>query len=535
MRVLLIVSLLLVSLSAAPDNLTENDRRVTNFLLQLSNRYDMAVPSFMYQRPLPRQEVILFLDAADTVESLTASEKEQIALLLDWYRGTTRLFGKEGDKGAVFINLDLMGDVDGSFKDSAALALKGIITPKLSGNIGGLSFYTDFSIMTEYRSDTLWSISSYEPYRGNPYNLFGRESSGNVRSTDKFRAGASWNAKFIRFDFAVDELVSGPARFNPLTFNASDMPVGYLRMTLDFDWMMYTQSTGLLRSMRDYSKFFHYHRLEVPLFQKRLKFGLNGVITYGSSADSNKTAQVHPDPLKHDYYSIDRSLNPVYLIPFLPYSFAEHYSGDRDNVLISFDISLRLPTSFYWYFEMIFDDISNPITIFSDDFGNKWGITVGGTWFGQLGEKNFNVSAEYTRIEPWVYTHFRGVSHRYTHYGQSLGGNLGPNSAQINGSLEYLFNQKNGLTLFYSNSRYNHTYRGGSIEHVFVDSQHASEDSTLVEDSSTKEFLSGKVQMDQRIGLTWAFLPFHRYEMETSIYYDTQQGVGLRLFGGFEF
>jgi len=283
------------------------------------------------------------------------------------------------------------------------------------------------------------------------------------------------------------------------------------------------------------------HRLEVPLFEQRFVFGLNGAVVFGSAADSISTAKVHSDPLEQKFYGIDRTFEPVYLVPFLPFAFAEHFTGDRDNALLSFDLSLRLPTNFHWYFEFLLDDMSSPATLFSDDFGNKWGLTVGGQWFGVVGGKNLTVSTEYSRIEPWVYTHFRGVSHRYMHYGAMMGSEMGPNSDLFWNDATYQISQRHAISLSFENQRWNREYRGGSSEHVLItnaiyeESKDEDGNTDLVVDSKTKEFLTGNVQKDQIVTMGWEFNSYHLFEMNSEIIYSTRNGFGIGINGGFRF
>ena len=84
---------------------------------------------------------------------------------------------------------------------------------------------------------------------------------------------------------------------------------------------------------------------------------------------------------------------------------------------------------------ILLDDMLSPWTIFSNDWGNKWAATIGFQIFGSVLLRDLTFTAEYSHVEPWVYTHFFGGSHNYAHFGKSLGSPLGPkftgNSALI--------------------------------------------------------------------------------------------------------
>jgi hypothetical protein len=71
--------------------------------------------------------------------------------------------------------------------------------------------------------------------------------------------------------------------------------------------------------------------------------------------------------------------------------------------------------------------------MFDDSWwGNKWAASIGFT------ANDFCVSSvclsfntEFTRVEPWTYTHHKGGGYTYSNYGSSLGSDLGPNSQEI--------------------------------------------------------------------------------------------------------
>ncbi len=74
------------------------------------------------------------------------------------------------------------------------------------------------------------------------------------------------------------------------------------------------------------------------------------------------------------------------------------------------------------------------ITSMFDDswWGNKWAASIGlATDRRKIGPVLLSYYSEFTWIEPWVYTHHKGKSYAYSHYGHSLGSNLGPNSREF--------------------------------------------------------------------------------------------------------
>jgi len=541
MKSLPLALLFISTVSAAWNPLVKNDPRLDRFISQVSARYDVAFPDGFTHKPMHREPIAAFIQLAVDSLNLTANEREDALLLAKIYSGERALLKRSTENARINLNLNLTGDVSVGSDDSLEYGLKGIINPAISGNLAGLSFASEFSMWTEKRNDTIWGVSTYEPIDGNPYNLFGRADSGSVRASDMFRGGVSLERGPILLDCGVDHIKLGPTVRNPLFINLAHSPAAFARFTLDFPWFDYSHGMIKLQSLRDYKRFMMYHRYEIPLFKKRLRVGFNESVVYGSSADSATEAKYSPDPMKESYYENERPFEPVYLIPFLPFVFMEHFSGDRENKQLSLDASLSLPRNVVWNAEFMLDDISNPATLFSEDWGNKWAFAFGGQWFTAIAQKNVTRSAEYSRIEPWVYTHFRGTSHRYDHFGSPIGSDLGPNTDLFWAETELQLNQKNRFSLALENYRWNRDQRGGTITDHFIDGQvlDESKDSadvpTIEEDVEVKEFLAGDVQSNTAVVLKWSFLPYHRYEMDTKVSYSSENGVCLSLHGGFRF
>jgi hypothetical protein len=81
--------------------------------------------------------------------------------------------------------------------------------------------------------------------------------------------------------------------------------------------------------------------------------------------------------------------------------------------------------------------MKSPTSMFDDSWwGNKWATTVGIARDSiYAGPVQLDFFTEYTRIEPWVYTHHKGGGYTYANYAQSLGSELGPNSQELHTEL----------------------------------------------------------------------------------------------------
>ena len=491
-----------------------DDGEFDRLLLRVSSRCGIDLPVAWYLQPYTFTDAEPFfarIDSGNGASGLSFTER----ILLERAR---RRFGpdkglytwkKSSDDLHLKINLDLLGDVRPGWNDSATLQLLGIARPSVAGNIGRLSFYSGIAVWTEYRSDTLFPKSSYQPRDGLSYNLYGRNTdSSSVRSSDLPHGGVRYNFGRIQLETAIDRLRCGPARFFPLTLSGDAPPVTYFRGGLDLDVINYQHVVGLLRFDKDKRKYLYMHRLSGNLWKKRLHLGINEVIIYG-----NTTSEPHSvlDSVTAPYRQNDRTIEWVYLIPMLPFKFVEHYAGDRDNAALSFDVSLSWPTDWYWYGEFFLDDMLAPWKLFTNDWGNKWAMTVGCGYFGRLFNRDLTVQAEYSRVEPWVYTHFSGGSHRYSHFNQCLGSPLGPNSqaAVLNVLLQVHRMHEAGIGI--NHYAYNRTVRGGSIADVFQLEDPL--DSLRYHDSTTKRFLGPGTEWFLQPTLYWNFNLFGRFAL----------------------
>jgi len=321
---------------------------------------------------------------------------------------------------------------------------------------------------------------------------------------------------------------------NRLILNAIDKPIFYVRAALDFKKMQYYQILGSLREINLYDKFLYYHRIQFPFFDGKFVLGISESIVSGSTGDDETMSAPHPGQhLAPDYLNRERKLEPVYMVPLLPYVFAEHYGGDLDNKQISLDFELKLPQMARWYLEFLIDDCQNPLEMFNDRWGNKWALTFGTQWFPNIAGRNAVFGLEYCRVEPWVYTHFYGVANNYEHYGKGMGAQLGPNSAQVRGFAQYYFTQSHGLQLEAVHNRFNRNARGGNIGDVFR--YKGSEANQPYFDTEIKEFLGKDYQKNYEVSLSYLFRQFKRFEMKVSAIYDSEKSVGGEICGGFRF
>ncbi len=278
----------------------------------------------------------------------------------------------------------------------------------------------------------------YNPEEGLPYN----KQSENKRTWDIFAANASYDLKAVKLMAGFDYLEWGPARRNHVILRGEQnpyrpwqdstsrlqgpAPTPYFGYQFVLGPIEYTQYAAKLFEKKGYNKYIHAHRLDLKL-PENITLGLSETSLYG---ETTELAGTNPNP---DADSAYREFEWAYVIPFVPYVFQEHLQGDRDNISLAFDLSIKTIRHWELYGELLWDDMKSPTSMFDDSWwGNKWAASIGIARDSlRLGPALFGWFTEFTRIEPWVYTHHKGGGYTYAHYNQTLGSNLGPNSEEL--------------------------------------------------------------------------------------------------------
>lgn len=517
----------------APNLLINTD--VDQLVYRLASRYSEKVPSYIFFQPLNYRIIKNYLNEIDSSFGSRISSQEKF--LIDQFdlrtspsSGKLKWSSRSKDIN-VKLHLRLIGDTRFTYEDGAAAEMKGIISPLFCANIGKVSFYSGIDVWTEYQSDAFFPASSYQPFDGVPYNLYGRNTEqSHVRSSDTPRGGLRYESGHFSIETAIDYLKIGPAQYFPLTLSGTAPPINYAKATLDFGVVNYTHVVGLLKAQKDKLKYIYIHRLGSSFWNSRLDLALNEVIITGSTVTEMSSGD--SDRVRFEQ---EREWEWAYMIPLVPFKFVEHYVGDKDNAVLSFDMNLFWPVNFRWYLEFFLDDILSPAKIFSDDWGNKWALTVGAQYFGSLFNRDFSFSAEYSRVEPWVYTHFYGASHQYTHFGQCLGSPLGPNSQAIVLSIQSQIHKYHQVGLGFTSLAKNSSARGGNITDVFQGEDEIEEGEYV--DNVEKRFLGPGTKWSFRPFVSWNYNPFGLFNVKANCQIDLgkKRLIEGSLSGGFSF
>lgn len=210
-------------------------------------------------------------------------------------------------------------------------------------------------------------------------------------------------ARFGRFGVLVgrNNLGWGSNSNEPLALASFNEPVDLLQLTLDFQRWRFSYFHANLQGIAD-QRYIAGHRLDFA-WMHWLNVGLYETVVYGG-----------------------RGVEPGYLNPLVPYHIMEHQLGDRDNNMLGFDWNAFLTGGLRFYGEVFVDDFS-----FNKSLGTYWGnklaYLAGLHWAQPTGLKTLELFASFTRVDPFVYSHYDTVN-VYSHYGTSVGSQLGPNA-----------------------------------------------------------------------------------------------------------
>lgn len=263
----------------------------------------------------------------------------------------------------------------------------------------------------------------------------------------------------------------------------SDNATSYDQLKLQFRfWRL--KFTSLLGFLRPYPPIYKKdgspaeknlaaHRLDVAVF-KWLSLGAYETVIFG-----------------------DRRFDPAYLNPIMFYRSAEHFWGNRDNVTMGADFKLTAIPRLKLYGEVFIDDLFIS-RLGSGYYGNKWAVQFGALWVDILGIPNLDARAEYTRVEPYVYTHNKPIN-TYQNFTTVLGHWTGPNSDDLFFQLEHRPTRRLRLAASAAINRH-----GANPPGVNVGGD-ASEAFRGGVDSETVYFLDGIVERRRTLRLTMSY------------------------------
>ncbi|MCI6438322.1 hypothetical protein [Fibrobacter sp.] len=234
----------------------------------------------------------------------------------------------------------------------------------------------------------------------------------------RYRAHIALNYDWARIDFGRDVMHWGPGYYNNLSLNQFALPYNMLSLDMKLGPLRVMSFYGDLRiysSMSDKNK-----------DETRNIFGHRYELAVGNATFGISELQIQYDNLK-----------PWLFVPVVPLFMEKgNYSESSNNGSLSFDFNYRLFRSLRVYSEFFLDDMESPVSLVkNDNIEAKW------AWMaGMHGAHDFKINthllesgfiAEYARIEPYVYSHFKKYTAQMEHLGRPIGNQNGPNSQRV--------------------------------------------------------------------------------------------------------
>jgi hypothetical protein len=354
---------------------------------------------------------------------------------------------------------------------------------------------------------------NYDPTRGMPYNTDRTGKLGfrrTVGTFDAFRTVIGYEEPGLRLEIGSDWNQWGPGIWqHPML---SRQPWFWVQDSLPPSDSAGFPGTPLVGRHR---RGFRFPGESAPLTQMRVafkagRFNYTKIVAERTGLHKDSLAHVvahrlefRPWPflglgMQEMAITAGRPMDWTYAIPLIPIKYAEHQLGDRDNSGVSADAEV-LWKGWRLFGELLVDDWSGWDL---DFWGDKFAFTVGGEGAGFPFPAS-RLQAEYTRVEPWVFTH--GLpDQQMQHFGALLGSALPTNSHALRAAWEHALRADLDLRLEYAFMQRDAVSRGSSLFDVH---------DNLI-DGTKKVFLGGIVETRNAIQLagTWRwrrFVEFH--------------------------
>ena len=201
-------------------------------------------------------------------------------------------------------------------------------------------------------------------------------------------------------------------------------------------------------------------------------------------------------------------LNPInFLTSSKLYNGVDMNGNNASNTIIGLDVMVIPVRRLALQGSLLVDDLEFS-TLFksNSEITNKFAFQFGVLWTDAFTLPNLELKTEYTRLDPFVYTHVSNKSN-YTHWSLPLGHHLEPNSDEIAVKLNYDITDRLNLNLLYQHQRSANGIVTDSLGRVLINYGGNINNATGIS-YSDPEFLKGN-RIDRDIitaGLSWQFL-----------------------------
>jgi Capsule assembly protein Wzi len=230
----------------------------------------------------------------------------------------------------------------------------------------------------------------------------------------------------------IDNLVISNRNSAPFDFIKLDLSYKKIKYTFLHSSIVGNDSSGNQLE----SKYLVFHRLEIgPLFKGFMRLGFNEMLVYSNI------------PINLAF------LNPIVFLTSADLN-TELPGKNSNNTLIAIDAQFypakKLSLQGTWLIDDLnFETLGNSDKSAND---NKFGFQAGMSWQDAFTLKNLNLVYEYTKIDPFVYSH-RDINNSYSNLNLPIGAALNPNSDEHAVRLSYDIGSRLNITFTFKHQR----------------------------------------------------------------------------------
>ena len=291
---------------------------------------------------------------------------------------------------------------------------------KIAGDEGDVDFAIatnpKFKANTKFRSEN----SNFDTYEGYL----------------RYRTNSDWLSLMV----GKEALLTGFGYIDKLFLSSNTVPFSYIKLDLKYKVLHYyflygtVKGDSLGRDIR--SKTVATHRLNVN-FSKAFRIGFFESII-----------------------ASDRPFDFTYLNPLSFLRSADYNAGQTDlnNAIMGLDMEVMPTKKLSFQASMLIDDLNfghlfgGTYSDGSPALDNKFAWQIGTLWTDAFWIPNLTTALEYTRLNPFVYTHQSNKS-EYTNWTLPLGHDLPPNSDEIALELSFDVTHRLNIKLLYQKQR----------------------------------------------------------------------------------
>lgn len=475
---------------------TSLDDEVYSFLERMTLK---GVIEFHSQvKPIPRMEVGKYLnEIKSSIGKLSALDKEELDFYISKYALETGELTKE--------SYYLFGYTDSLFalriKPNIGLGIRTFGSETSTIKWPGVSFYgyagDNFGAFFEYvdygeEGRAIDRLKRFTPNRGYKVNNSPTPSTieySDIRGTMAY----SWNWGYV--SIGKDYNTWGSGKYGQIIL--SDKPASYPNIRMFFNpvpWFRFHYMAGSVNSLVIDSSSIQMESPSSSIYRQRKGYLPKYVVA--------NLVSVTP------WEGIDISLGNSYtyagpfrletLIPFLYYKGTDHNfgrGGEADgNGMIFSDFQIRKLDKTLFYASFLID-VLNLRDLLDGDFSKQWVAFTFGAKRIDAFLPNLDITAEYTRLNPWLYEN-RDQASNYKHIDYPLGDWMGQNADRFRFQIDYKYFRQ------LKHSLYTEFIRKGEIKDIYY-----AYDSKLRADDPVV-FLSPVVRKEFRIGFSTIYEPY---------------------------